>query len=283
MEKFLFNDGTNVIQELHSAEELKSLLRSCSDPSRTRIWEFDSNEWISYTDFAKKYSFSFLPSPDLKRKEVAPLADGDETETPGWKRKVKRFSFVILIIAAALLIYNFTHIKWESAGVISRMASRPANMPDVNVDSLIQVIEMQRGQSLDKVTRTNFRIRNSWPDKISLKLTGDKFSNKVTNKFENLKLTIDNSTGYNLNNAIVQLNTWKKVSPDHFEISNTDTVRFSNIGYVLPAIRNVERSYQGDSLSASFYSIKSKGFNFCYSSEKQSNYGNINDRWYCKD
>lgn len=282
MEKYLFNDGTNVINEVHSAEELKSLLRSCSDPTRTRIWVFDTNEWVSYTDFAKTYNFSFIPAPATKKNNPVLAAEPDEADAPDWKRKVKGFFFVILAVAAALLIYNFTKIKWEKAGAVSITASRPSNTPDINVDSLIQVIELQRGQSLDKVTNTNFRIRNTWPDKISLKLTGDKFSNKLTNRYENLELIIDNSTGYNLDNAVVQLDTWKKIAADSFAVNSSDTIRFSNIGYVLPAKRKMESIYKGDSLSVSFYSIKSKAFNFCYSSEKESNYGNKNDRWYCK-
>jgi hypothetical protein len=283
MEKYLFNDGTNIIKEIHSAEELKSLLRSCSDPTRTRIWVFDTNEWVSYPDFAKAYNFSITPVLAMKKVEPPRPVENDEADTPGWRSKVKRFFIVIAVVAVALLVYNFTRIKWEKEGAISIVASRPANSPDINVDSLIQVIELQRGQGLDKVTKTNFRIRNSWPDKISLKLTGDKFSNKLTNRFENLELSIDNSTGYNLDNAVVQLNTWKKVSSGSFAVNSTDTFRFSNIGYVLPVKRKIADSYKGDSISVSFFSMRSKGFNFCYSSEKQSNYGNINDRWYCKE
>jgi hypothetical protein len=288
MEKYLFNDGTNIIKEVHSAEELKSLLRSCNDPSRTRIWVFDTNEWVSYSDFAKANNFSITPVLAMKKADSYRLepphpVETDEADTPGWKSKVKRFFIVIAVVAVALLVYNFTRIKWENEGTVSIIAPRPANSPDVNVDSLIQMIEFQRGQSLDKITKTNFRIRNTWPDKISLKLTGDKFSNKLTNRYENLELSVDNSTGYNLDNAVVQLNTWRKVSADSFAVNSTDTFRFSNIGYVLPAKRKIADSYKCDSISVSFYSMRSKVFNFCYSSEKQSNYGNINDRWYCKE
>lgn len=283
MEKYLFNDGTNVVKEVHSSEELKSLLRSCNDPTRTRIWVFDTNEWVSYSDFAKAYNFSITPVLAMKKVEPPRPVENDESDTPGWRSKVKRFFIVILVVAVALLVYNFTRIKWENEGTVSISASRPVNSPDINVDSLIQVIEFQRGQSLDKVTKTNFRIRNTWPDKISLKLTGDIFSNKLTNKYENLELSVDNSTGYNLDNAVVQLNTWRKVKADSFAVNSADTFRFSNIGYVLPAKRKITDSYKGDSISVSFFSMRSKVFNFCYSSEKQSNYGNTNDRWYCKE
>ncbi len=281
MNKYLFNDGTNIIKEVHSTEELKSLLRSVSDPSRTRIWEFDTNEWVSYTDFAKAKNFSVTPviAPG---KTVPPVIDQGETETPGWKSKVKKFIIVIVIISAAMLVYNFTNLGWESAGTINIVSPRPANTPDLNVDSLIQIIETQRGQSLDKVTKTNFRIRNTWPEMISLKLNGDKFSNRSTNKFDNLEIAVDNSTGYNLDDAVVQLNTWKKVSAGNYVLNNKDTFRLTNIGYISPVKLKIENSYKADSISVSFSSLRSKAFNFCYSAEKESNYGNNNDKWYCK-
>ena len=207
MEKYLFNDGTNIIKEAHTAEELKSLLLTCTDPAKTKIWVFDTNEWLSFTEFSKKYNFISTPTAVAKRNVPPRIEENGETETPGWKRKIKNFVIIISVIAVALLVYNFTHVGWEKVGPVNFTASRPANTPYVNSDSLIQVIETQRGQSLDKVTKTNFRIRNSWPEKISLKLTGDKYSNKLTNRYENLEFSIDNSTGYNLDNAVVQLNT----------------------------------------------------------------------------
>lgn len=282
MEKYLFNDGTNVIKEVHSVEELKTLLRSCSDPTRTRVWVFDTNEWISYSDFAKAYNFSITPAVMTKKPEPPTPLEHGEAETPGWKSKIKNFLIVIAVLTVALLVYNFTRIKWEKEGTVNILASRPANAPEINVDSLIQIIELQRGQPLDKITKTNFRIRNTWPDKISLKLSSEKFSNKQQNKYENPELSIDNSTGYNIDNAVVQLDTWKKINADSFVVNSSDTFRFSNIGYVSPVKRKIEKSYKADSVSVSFYSLKSKVFNFCYSSEKESNYGNNNDRWYCK-
>lgn len=282
MNKYLFNDGTNIIKEVHSTEELKSLLRSCNDPSRTRIWVFDTNEWVSYQDFAKVNNFSITPLVAPEKNEPPRISDIADADTPGWKRPIKKFLVVIVFIAIAMLVYNFTRIKWEKSGGISMIAPRPSNVPELNVDSLIQVIEIQRGQSLDKVTKTNFRIRNTWPDKISLKLTGEKYFNKVTSKYENLELSIDNSTGYNLDNVVVQLNTWKRINADSFTVSSMDTVRFTNVGYVLPVKRKIENSIRGDSISVSFSSLKSRVFNFCYSSEKESNYGNNNDKWYCK-
>lgn len=287
MEKYLFNDGTNVIQEVQSSEELKSLLQSCSDPTRTRIWVFDTNEWMSYSDFAKTFNFSIAPALPAKPVVATPAVKtvNGTTVRPLPKRNtwLKKFLFFVGVIVIGLLVYNFTKIKWEDEGSVSMLAVRPNNTPAVDVDSLIHVVETQRGQSLDKVTKTNFRIRNTWPDKISLKLTADRFSNKITNRYNNIELAIDNSTGYNIDNAVVQLNVWDKVKADSFKVNRVDTFRFSNIGYVLPAKRKLSNEYKGDSISVSFYSMRSKVFNFCYAAEKESNYGNLNDRWYCKE
>jgi hypothetical protein len=261
MEKYLFND--------------------CSDPAKARIWLFNTSEWVSYSDFSKSYNFSLIPSAKIAAPDQDGL-NGEAIQPKTRKTWLKKFLFFALIVAAGLLIYNFTKIRWEKAGTLNVIADRPANSPVVDVDSLIQTIEDTRGQKLDRITRTNFRIRNTWPDKITLKLTSDKFTNKTTNKYSNIELSIDNSTGYNLDNAIVQLNIWKKNEPDSYRVNSSDTFRFANIGYVLPVKRKLKDSYKGDSLSVSFFSIKSKVFNFCYSSEKQSNYGNNNDRWYCK-
>lgn len=279
MDKYLFNDGTNVIQEVQSADELKSLLQSCSDPTRTRVWVFDTNQWLGYADFAKAYNFSFTPV--VKMAPVAPVEKKEEVIAKAKKGKtgLKRFLLFVFLLAIGYSVYSITQSSsWEKKETLSVVADRPANSPQVDVDSLVQMIENTRGDKLDRVTKTNFRIRNTWPDKISLKLSADRYSNNITNKYDNIELSVDNSTGYNLDNAIVQLNTWKKN-----EIAATDTFRFKNIGYVSPMKRKIESSYKGDSISVSFLSIHSKVFNFCYSSEKQSNYGNLNDRWYCRE
>jgi len=147
----------------------------------------------------------------------------------------------------------------------------------VHIDSLIEAIESLRGQKLDKITRTNLRIRNEWPDRLQLQLNADRDTSREGSRYYNIDLSIDNSTGYNIDNAIVKLAAWKKC-----ELSSSDTIRFANIGYAAPAIRKIEGMYKGDSISVSFTSIRSKVFNFCYSSDKKSNYGNYNDRWFCR-
>ena len=278
MDKYLFTDGTSGVKEVQSADELKALVQACNDPSTIRIWKFNTSEWVSYTDLAK----SFALRTEVETNLINPVhTNGNGIALPVKRRtfRLREIFYIILAVGAGFLLYNFTKIKWEKAGTYSTTAARPANSQALDVDSLIQTIETLRGQSLDKYTRINFRLRNTWPDKISLKLSAEFFTNRSTNRYSNIELSIDNSTGYNLDNAVVQLNTWKKVA-DSFKIEKIDTVQFSNIGYVLPMKRKLDNSYKGDSISVSFFSIKAKSFNFCYAADKESNYGNMNDRWF---
>jgi hypothetical protein len=91
-------------------------------------------------------------------------------------------------------------------------------------------------------------------------------------------VSIDNTTGYNLDEAIVKLNVWK-----NGKISAADTLRFNNIRYDKVSARQLSDNYRGDSLSVSFDSIRAKGFNFCYSAAVKNNSGNYNDRWFCRE
>ena len=88
-------------------------------------------------------------------------------------------------------------------------AARPNNVPLMDVDSLIQEIEFVRGQKLDRVTATNLRIRNTWPDRMQLKLKSERETANGDTKFYNVNLFIDNSTGYNIDQAIVELTPGK--------------------------------------------------------------------------
>jgi hypothetical protein len=289
MEKYLFTDGTSGVKEVQSADELKTLVQACPDsyrdPSKIRIWKFNTSEWITFGDLAKEEAKSFelsAASTTTTNNNNAVQSNGNGIEVAK-KRSIPRlreFFYILFAVVAGFFLYNFTRIKWETAGAINQLATRPENCPKLDVDSLIAEIENTRGQPLDKITRVNFRLRNTWPDKISLKLTADRFTNRSTNKYSNIELTLDNSTGYDIDNAVVQLNTWKKADSTGYSISKTDTVQFSNISYVLPVKRKIDDTYRGDSISVSFFSIKAKSFNFYYSADKQSNYGNMNDRWF---
>ena len=289
MEKYLFNDGTGGVREVQSAEELLALVQSSADPSKIRIWIFSASQWISYSDFSKgiftgKKSYNFNVEPAIRSIKAEQLNGNRKPLSLKSNRQwLKRFLFLITLSIVVFLVYNFTKINWEKNGTLDFDASRPANSPLINVDSLIQIIETRKGQPLDKITRTNFRLRNTWPDKINLKITADVFTNRSTNKYSNIELSIDNSTGYNIDNAVVQLAVWSKNKANEYRFSKSDTFRFANIGYVLPMKRRIQDSYLGDSISVSFFSIRSRALNFYYSSDKQSNYGNNNDRWYCRE
>jgi hypothetical protein len=97
-------------------------------------------------------------------------------------------------------------------------------------------------------------------------------------KFYNISLSIDNSTGYHIDNAVIELTNWK-----NGQAINTDTIQVDNISYTAQAKRNLEKEYRSDSLSISFLSLRAKAFNFCYEAGRESNYGNLNDRWFCRE
>jgi hypothetical protein len=271
MEKYLFTDGTGEIREVQSEEELNALIKSATHPDRIRIWLFSSNEWISYAAFSKS-------SYPAGKKIVTAIIEPDTTEPPvrkrGWLKKTLLFT---LAGATVFLVYNFTRIKWERIEPLNVFAARPANVPGINADSVIDLIEAVRGQKLDKTTRTNLRIRNTWPERILLQLDTERESKGNTTRYSNIQITLDNATGYLIDEAIVKLTVWKKD-----EATRSDTIRFSNIGYATPAKQDIKEGYRGDSIAVSFYSIKARSFNFCYSVDKQSNYGNMADRWFCK-
>ena len=271
-------DGTNVVREVQSKEELHSLVQSSGDPGRIRIWIFDTSEWITYADFSKRSVANVFPLKKAiakveKKKEATVVRKPARPNT-----RVVKYFIAIITGATIFLVYNFTRLKWSTASPLQISPARPANTPLLNVDSLIQVIETVRGQKLDKVTLTNLRIRNTWPDRIELQLKSDRDTSEAGTKFYNIELSIDNSTGYNIDNAVVELKDWK-----NDVMTRSDTFHFSNISYAALANRGLAEEYRGDSLSVSFLSIKAKSFNFCYSADKESNYGNLNDRWFCKE
>jgi hypothetical protein len=278
MEKYLFTDGTNAVREVQSEEELQTLIQSSGDPGKIRIWVFSTSEWITCTEFSKNSVAKIIPINKTVNKE-----EDKRVATPVSKPSTTYGGLIKLFIAvvaglAIFLVYNFTRIKWSTATPLEIAAPRPANVPLLDVDSLIQFIEYTRGQKLDRVTSTNLRIRNTWPDRIQLQLKTDRDTSQAGTKFYNINITIDNSTGYNIDNAVVEFKNWK-----NGQLSKTDTIRFDYVGYAAPATRNVPGEWKGDSLSVSFLSLKSKAFNFCYAAGKESNYGNLNDRWFCKE
>jgi hypothetical protein len=298
MDKFLFTDGTNGVREAQSQEELQVLVDAAEDKSKIRIWLFSSNEWISFAAFKKQL-------PTLTKKDKPGLVithqpgknnllnghashhtnaeDPGEKPVPGnsrgtGKRLLKKFLYITGAAAGVFLVFNFTKVKWEEAIPVSASAARPLNVPLMDMDSLITEIEEARGQILDRSTRTNLRLRNTWPDRILLRLAADKETSAGDSRFFNLNISIDNSTGFHLDNAVVRLSVWK-----NRKASSTDTLHFNNIRYNKISERQLAARYKGDSISVSFELIKAKAFNFCYLATTKNNSGNYNDRWFCRE
>jgi hypothetical protein len=177
-----------------------------------------------------------------------------------------------------LLVYNFTRMTWEHAGILTIAAARPENVPAMDVDSLISDIELKRGQRIDKNTKNNLRLRNTWPDKILLQVAADHDVSNAGKKYYNISVSIDNTTGHTLDKAVVKLNVWKNSA-----VTTSDTLQFDNLTFSGLVKRELQKEYKGDSLSVAFESVQAKGFNFCYSADKENNSGNYSDRWFCRD
>ena len=280
MEKYLFTDGTNGVREVQSQEELQTLIASAAQPDKIKIWIFNTNEWTGYKSFSNGSAIngkSKVPPP-VKNSLVVNAVENGALKKPASKnRLIKKLFFFVIGAAGIFLIYNFTKVKWEKTTPLNITAGWPANVPVMNADSLILSVEETRGQPLDKITKTNLRIRNTWPDRITIQLNSDRDISTAGSRYYNMEFSIDNSTGYNIDNAVVKLTVWK-----NNEVSATDTFRLNNISYAMAAKRTIANGYRGDSVSVSFQSIKAKAFNFCYSADKKSNYGNAADKWYCK-
>jgi len=277
MKKYLFTDGTNVIREVQSEEELQTLIQSSAELDKIRIWIFNTNEWLTHAEFCKqKFGRVTALKNDSGRED--PPKKSPVSQKPVGPLRISRVLILLIAAVAIFLVYNFTRIKWRNIPALEVVAQRPVNVPIMDVDSLIREIEFARNQKLDKITATNLRIRNTWPDRIQLKLKSDRQAANGDIKFYNVSLFVDNSTGYNVDEVIVELNSWK-----NNEVASKDTFQFNSIGYAQPSTQAIPGEYRGDSLSVSFLSLRSKAFNFCYSAEKESNYGNLNDRWFCRE
>ncbi len=274
MEKYLFNDGVTGTKEVHSREELKALAEISTQPDKIKVWPFNSHEWISYAAFCKQLT------SNKKEVAVAAAITGSTTyRAANGQKWLKKFLYLAVVIATGFLVFNFTRIRWENAGTQYVAAARPDNMPSMNIDSLVWILEQQRGQKLDKSTRTNLRLRNTWPDRILLQATASKeISKNDGSRFTSTELGIDNTTGFDLDYAIVKLSVWK-----NNKISETDTFRFNGIGYAQKVKRELPGSFRGDSISVSFHSIRARSFNFCYSASTKNEAGENYDKWFCID
>lgn len=279
MNKMLFTDGINGIREVQSQEELATLIASSIDKDKIRVWIFSTNEWIGFTAFCKQYPDAFTKAKSISTgnspKNTEMVGAGKK---PGASRLVKKAIYIAGIGAIAFLVFNFTKINWKEAEPLTITAIRPDNVPPMDMDSLIYEIESSRGQAIGKNTKTNLRLRNTWPERILLQLTSDKQTSNAGSRFFNLEVAIDNTTGFSIDKAIVKVSAWK----DNKVIA-TDTLAFGNIKYDKPIIRELDFKYKADSLSVSFGSIRAKAFNFCYAAATKNNSGNYNDRWFCRE
>ena len=281
MEKFLFTDERGEVREVQSLVELENLVEVAAQPEKIRIWLFSSNEWISYATYRRQ-----VPATLRKEKSATYTAGqyasiSNVAVTPKTTKRKRWFTKVLYTTGAAagiFLVFNFTKIKWEKADPINIAAVRPANVPEMDIDSLIYEIEDTRDVTLDRSTKTNLRLRNTWPERIELRLSSERETSNAGSRYFNAAISIDNSTGFTLDNAVVKLSVWK-----NSKISSTDTLRFNNIRYDKVLKRQLADTYRGDSISISFESIKAKAFNFCYSATVKNNSGNYNDRWFCRE
>lgn len=275
MKKMLFTDGWNSVTEVQSPEELEELIEQAADTRRVRIWLFSTNEWISYEAYRKMF-----PQPVRKQKSgMQPLAvTAVPPATAPKKSRFRKLVYFTGAVAGVLLVLNFTRIKWSPAGTLRTNAARPANMPVMDIDSLIDEIEYSRGLPVDRNTRTNLRLRNTWPDRILLQATAGRETNGNGSRFSGVELRIDNTTGFPLDQAVVRLSVWKNK-----KVTGSDTLQFGNIRFDKLAIRQLDKLYRGDSISVAFESIRAKAFNFCYNAATKNNSGNYNDRWFCRE
>lgn len=275
MKKFLFTDGTTGVMEVQGTDELEDLIRQAAHPSRVRIWVYSSNEWISYDAYRKLY-----PAP-LQRSGTTTGAIVSQTLPATSRKKAGGFRKMVYLfgaVAGVLLAVNFTQIKWEKADPVTSTAARPLNMPQMDIDSLIEEVEGARGQSLDRSTRTNLRLRNTWPDRILLQVAAERETNGSSSRFYNVNVSIDNTTGFFIDNAVVRYFVWR-----NGKIGQTDTLQFQSIRYDKLSKRQAPGRFRGDSISVAFESIRARAFNFCYSASTKNNSGNYNDRWFCRE
>ena len=274
MNKYLFTDGINGVKELQSQEELQTQIGTAEYPDKIRIWIFSSNEWISYAAFQKKYPFVVKKETAVASVSTAAIP----VRTRRAKQWLKKFLFVSGAAAGVFLIFNFTKMKWTKAAPVNIAAARPGNVPLMDIDSLIMTIEDDRGEFLDRSTRTNLRLRNTWPERIELRLNSERETSSAGSRYFNVDISIDNTTGFTIDEAIVKLSVWK-----NGKTSSTDTLKFNNIRYDKLSARQLSDTYRGDSIDVSFESIRAKAFNFCYSAKVINNSGNYNDRWFCRE
>ncbi len=279
MKKFLFTDGTNGVREAQSEEELRQLIEATAVKDAVRIWLFSTSEWMSYADFCKTFPYFFKVKKVTQATNGVHIPDAGPTVKPRSRQRLAKKILLYTVIGTGIfLVYNFTRIKWEQAAPLQVQATRPANVPYMDVDSLIADIEFTRGQRIDKNTKFNLRTRNTWPEKILLQASGEHETSTSGDKYFNVTVSLDNATGLKLDKAVVRFVVWKNQKQ-----SSRDTLQFGAIPYGQAIKRELPGTFRGDSISLAFESITARSFNFCYSIDKENHSGNYNDRWFCRE
>lgn len=274
MNKYLFTDGTSGVQQAFSTEELLTFINAAAEPAKTKVWVFGAGEWITSGEF-------FRRNPGINKNDASPVSDTNKSQPVKRNRTasfIKRAAFVITLTGGAFLIYNFTDSGWQKAEPLKVSASRPANVPLMDADSLQEEIEWQRGKALDKGTAANLRLRNNWPEQVLLQLYADRETKKGASRFIHVKAAVDNAAGYTIDEAEVKLQVWKNGKP-----SDAGSFVFTDIRYAKLSEHIFSGTFKADSVSISFKKIKAKAFNFCYDADRENKSGNYNDRWFCRD
>ena len=213
MEKFLFTDGSSGVREASSRKELEEFAANAAGGPGLKVWVYGRNEWLGYAAFTTQYPLTARHN----RKEQAEFpahAASPSVKPARWKKRLLGYTAVIILL---LLVFNFTRMRWEKPVTVTMSSTRPANVPVMDVDSLVRDIELRRGEKIDRNTKSNLRLRNTWPEVILLETTATKERSDRANKFSGISIKVDNTTGHVIDEAIVMLNSWingvSRVSP----------------------------------------------------------------------
>ena len=123
MKKYLFMDGTNVIREVQSDEELQALIQSSAELDKIRIWIFNSNEWLTHAEFCKqKFGRVAESKNEPAREESAKKIT--VSQKPARSRGISRVLVLLITAAAIFLVYNFTRIKWRKIQILKFLKLR---------------------------------------------------------------------------------------------------------------------------------------------------------------
>ena len=171
----MYNDGSGKIREVSSKEELDYYLSISPDKNKVKIWLYHSSSWVSYQDYLKSIgnrqwaidkvetAKPVADSPKQVKEETILNPYITEPAPPPVKEKITRPPTVtkplqiilniciVLVVAGGVYAALFYNTKeWTDPRRFETKAPRPANMPDLNMDSLIQIVEGKDKRTQDK-------------------------------------------------------------------------------------------------------------------------------------